>query len=1249
LELVTNKIYVMRFLLSFLLVLMVPVFVMAQDPNIKNGWEHFAKNDFKLAEASFKKALNGSDKADACLGLAFIGSALDRDDMLSNNIQLFYKYSNNPDPYMEALWQLYDSQDTEDGMKFLEQLTTTSNGKLRAYAYQDMGAHFRNITKFKESVESYRKTAAIRQWQVLGEFENISESGFDKDFGALKHPESDYKFINKYGAEVNWFTIKDANYNNWIDLEYYFEADNSIIYAQNFCNSPKDQEVQFRVGTSGSLKVWINDQLVFTEPEERNNGLDTYIFTARLMKGFNRILIQIGASEIDESNFMLRITDKSGIPVEGLTFETSRKNYPENYSFDAKVVPWSTEKYFQKKISDNPDELVNYLLLNQMYVMNQMTYQAKKNLKAARLLFPDCSYLTMQLVIAHSQDNNETEQSKCLEEIKTKDPNFRLAMNLLFDEAIEIEDYKEAQNIIDKIEKLEPESSDLYAKKIELANEKEEYESLISLIMDAYKLFPDEYQFVSLRSVVESQVKKNVKGGIKIITKYLKSHYNENAISGLIDTYTELGQISKAVDMYQMMIDNNTIAVGSYYRLYQIYYSSSNYKKAVECINECIKIAPYIGRYHGALGEAYAEMKENLLAKENLEMAIYLNPQDYDAREKLRNIQGNPDIFDSFDKIDVYDVYKKSPDASAYPEDHSAVLVDAVQKVVYAGGGSQEKHILLAKVFNATGVDTWKEHVIPVFQNQSAVIEKMEVLKKNGSKIEAQNSGAHIAFPNLEAGDAIHITYKVRNFYSGELMQNFWDMHYFNYFVPVINSSYSLLVPKDQKFNYKTYNNSLEPVVTDKEGNKLYQWKMTDSKAIKDEPYMPVLSDVGSMLYISSFSDWTKIANWYADLAHAKAKVDFEVKEIVNELFDGKQGLSDEQKVKEIYAYIQKNIRYSSVSFIQSNLIPQKASKVLSMKQGDCKDVSTLFVAMCKSQNINASLVLVNTRNNGVNSMPLPTISFNHCIAKVNLNNKDYYVELTSDNLPFSSGLESVKKAFALDVPLDRSIKVEGQIINPPTRIHNDVIRRVKVTFTDDLMKVEKETKRVGIFAAYTRNAYKDLGEEKQFKKMQESITKSYPKLKLISLKFDSALTGNNDTLTYWHTFEVPNIFTELGKMYIFDLPWSDKFDSPSFLASEERKFPVELWEFLEGETYWEEITIDIPTGKKLSEVPKNVLLTCANATYSMDYKKVGNQLIITRKLVIIDDDIKPENYTEFKKFIGDLVKADKKQVAFTL
>lgn len=1221
----------------------------SNDPDLKKGWEHFSKNEFRKAEISFKKALTGSNKADAHLALSILGAATDNDEMALEHQYQFFKSATKPEPYIEAMWNMWGAHNMATYLAFMTELTKSPDGKLQAKAHQALGHQYYSMNKVPKSQEMFAKTGAVLQWQVLGEFENVSESGFDKDFGAVAHPEMRYNFRNKWGAEVNWIDIKAAGKANWIDLDNYYVGTNSVMYAQTFCNSTKEQEVQFRMGTSGSLKVWVNDRLMYQESEERDNNVDTYLFTVKLMKGYNRILIQIGSSEVEDANFLLRITDSKGMPIEGLTYSASRKPYAQNYTFNSQVIESPTEKYLTRKIADNPDDLKYYIMLTSFYLAKQDAFKAKKILKAAREKYPDCSYLIFQLLHAHSQDNNRTEFSKALEEIKAKDPESPLALSEFFDEAVSIKNYREAQTILDKIERKNPNSSEVYSKKIELALANEEYEKLIELVMEAYKRYPNNYEFVELRVAVETQVRNNSRGGIKILQKYLKKNLNESAIDDLAELYLETGMLPQAIALLNKRFTRNPLAVGTYKELSQIYFYTGNYSKALDYANECLKIAPYIASYHVLVGEALAEMKKTSQAKEAYEKAIYYNPQNYDAREKLRKLAGLDDIFDTFEKIDVYEAIKKAPKASDYPEDNSIILIETRQVVVYPGGGSQEKMTLVAMPLNVKGVDSWKEFNVPVYSNQRAIIEKMEVIKKNGSKIEAQRSGSQIIFPNLEEGDAIHVTWKVSNHYSSILARNYWSMHYLGYMVPLIHSSFSLLAPRDWEFKYQTRNIDLEPVVKNVDANKLYVWKVENQPAIKDERYMPPLTEVGPVLHISSFDNWTTISQWYADLAHAKAKVDFEITETVQSIFEGKGNLTDEQKVQEIYAYIVRNIRYSSVPFLQSALIPRKASRTLSQKQGDCKDVSTLFVAMCKAVGIDAQLVLISSRRNGTNRLPLPSIGFNHAIAKVVLNNKEYYVELTSDNLPFAAGMESVKLAFALDIPKDRDATSEAFMLNPPTRIKNDLIRKTTVKFNDDLMLVSKENWRTGVEAAYYRDLYKDLGTERQEKKMQEAITGSYPKIKLTSLKFDETLNNLEDTLTFSLGFEVPSIFTEIGKMLIFELPWSDKFDNPPFMATDERKLPIELWRYLDVEKYEEEITVEIPAGKKLTEVPKNVILSCPNADYSLTYRRVGNTLVIKRTLIIKVDHVSPEQYVEFKKFIGDVVKADKRQIGFSI
>src|SRR5690606_13784189 len=127
---------------------------------------------------------------------------------------------------------------------------------------------------------------------------------------------------------------------------------------------------------------------------------------------------------------------------------------------------------------------------------------------------------------------------------------------------------------------------------------------------------------------------------------------------------------------------------------------------------------------------------------------------------------------------------KAAPAAAAYPEDRSLIVHDEVQRVVYKSGASEEKHIFVLKVLDERGVDDWKEYSIGYNSEQRIIIEKAEVIKVNGTKVPAETNGNQLVFTNLEAGDAIHFTYKLENYNQGRLASHFWDKYYFTHSLP---------------------------------------------------------------------------------------------------------------------------------------------------------------------------------------------------------------------------------------------------------------------------------------------------------------------------------------------------------------------------------------------------------------------------------------------------------------------------------
>ncbi len=221
-------------------------------------------------------------------------------------------------------------------------------------------------------------------------------------------------------------------------------------------------------------------------------------------------------------------------------------------------------------------------------------------------------------------------------------------------------------------------------------------------------------------------------------------------------------------------------------------------------------------------------------------------------------------------------------------------------------------------------------------------------------------------------------------------------------------------------------------------------------------------------------------------------KLDNAALKAYNEIFpQGTSNIKQEEIAYKIYKYIGENITYSSLDFRQSGYVPQLPSKTVSTKLGDCKDVSTLFVAMAEKAGLKANLVLVQTNNNGYEALKLPAISFNHCIVKVVIDNKDYFLEITDNFLPFKALPSNLYKAKALIISFDKSENEKSSLIN----ISFDNALK-NITKASSVVTIENNVKKfmvISTFSGSNKSYYSELfsnftSEDLRRKELEENI-----------------------------------------------------------------------------------------------------------------------------------------------------------------
>jgi transglutaminase-like putative cysteine protease/predicted Zn-dependent protease len=1229
-------------------------FLVSNATDYEDAWTAINKKNFQQAKQLLQKATQDPATAlDAYLTLTLLQTYQGKED----NIQgMLDKISENPgkNAYIYSLWfngsvlgQYSKKQPYQ--LNLINRIISDNsfNGSIQTAVHYVKAMHHVFSNDYTKARLEWASMGTIQDWQLTGPFENLSGSGFNTTYGPATSPNAAAKFTGINNIEISWFTPAKLNREGWIFTYAHLPEKSAIIYAQTFVNAPDDMKVLLNAGSNGSLKIWVNDGLVLSEAKERVTELDYYKNYCTLKKGYNRVLIQLGYTNNSIPNFILRFTDEQLNPVKNLSSTSKVQAYSKGTdALNTGSLKHFAEDFFEKKVDFEPGNLINYVLLSQVYLRNQRTTEARQIIEKGLKLSPNNPLLKFELIQCLIKAENRTLLLQEIEWLKENDPDSYINYQMKVTNLIDEEKFAEADEELTKMAALYGEDENTMAKKATILGRLEKVNELVQLIERGFNKYPESVAFLSMKYNVKKLVDKDAKGALAVYEKFLKSNFNYNVISGLADEYKDQGMNDKYLEVLKELYNQSAYDPRFATALSKYFFEQRSYAKALEYAQEALQLAPYTGTYWQNVAAIQEEMNNKTAAIAGYKKAIYYDRTNYDARKKLNTLEQKTDPYKLLPETDVYALIKKAQPV----EDHDySYLLDEKGTVIYDEGASEEYITYVVKIHTQKGIDAWKELYLSYSSNtQTLLVEKSEVVKANGSKVPAERDEDHIVFTGLEAGDAIYVKYRVQNYTTGRIGKEFWDKFIFNSFAPSATGRYTLILPQNYKFTSQVVNSRLEPLVKDAGNFKIYTWELKNISPVKTEPLMPPLNDVGTVLHISTLKSWAEVANWYSDISYQNMTDNFELTALYNEIFANTKSLTNLEKAKLIYNYIVTNIRYSSVSFRQSGWIPQDVSKIISTRLGDCKDLSTLFVALAGKAGIPAQLVLIDTRDNGGKDMVLPSMDFNHCITLAQIDGKEYYIELTDSNLPFGSLPNNLYEALALIIPAHgQKSSAEIRPLIALNRTVEKIIRNITVTINGKDEKLNVVAKRYGSLTSGWRESYATLSAEKQKEEYEQSISNGYKNpVKLESLVF-TGLSDLSDSLITNYSYTVKNEIIEAGSMKMIKVPFIDLVATLESLSSDKREFPIEYWNYENTDAYETTVTLQLPSGQKFLEVPENQNFSFKGSVYSVKYIKEGEKLKVHRTVKLQRQNISPADYEQFKKFFNDIVEAEAKYIPF--
>ncbi|MGQ8337596.1 DUF3857 domain-containing protein [Sunxiuqinia sp. A32] len=454
-------------------------------------------------------------------------------------------------------------------------------------------------------------------------------------------------------------------------------------------------------------------------------------------------------------------------------------------------------------------------------------------------------------------------------------------------------------------------------------------------------------------------------------------------------------------------------------------------------------------------------------------------------------------------------------------------------------------------------------------------------------------------------------------------------------------------VPIKYDINIKELNHDFEFECKEEEGNKIYQWKAHDIKAISWQPMSPdyleifsaVLISPGQISYegsVGDFSSWESYGKWVYSLIESRDELSEETVAKIKAITDTIS--SKKEKVKAVYQYMQNKTRYVNIAYGIGGFQPILASDVDEKGYGDCKALSNYTKALLKCIDIEAHYTEIGNGSNQKIKFPdFPTArQTNHVILCVPMAKDTVWLECTSQNVPFGYIWGSNSDRWALLVKKDG-----GELVRTPTYHTNENTRHstIKVNLdADGNAKTHLKT-------AFENYIFEDI----------YSTINSSPKDQRKSLLKE--IDANSLNIT---NFAVKNESTDSAKATLNLSGGINKyavksgkrlFIEPNFLIEE--SYPSNISNdrktvFYQsvGYCYSDSIVINYPQNMEVEYLPKMVNFNSAYGSYCISYQQLDkNQLLISRFVQINQGKFEPSEFTEIDLFLNRINKQEKEKI----
>ncbi len=576
------------------------------------------------------------------------------------------------------------------------------------------------------------------------------------------------------------------------------------------------------------------------------------------------------------------------------------------------------------------------------------------------------------------------------------------------------------------------------------------------------------------------------------------------------------------------------------------------YKDVITVADDLITRKLYLSDAYYLKGEAEINLRWYHKAKESFELVLKESPEDPQAKNYLQHISGiigqgnNSSIKTPIEPVPIPDVIveqlKQSP-GHGNDADYGAYYISIIRGIHYVKDVEQRTTTYRKiKLLDKSGVSAFSTIEIDFDPlSESLYVNSLVVIDETGKKVSSGDSSDYyildkhstdmathdkilnIPIPNLKPGYTIELISTRKN--SGK--EFIYHSDTLSASRPVQYSA--LFVTGDTKFISRSTFNTPDIVPVE---NGL-AWTMTHPPVYLWEPFQGKTDEFLPMVKLAGAGKtWQAIGDEYLNDIAAKLVLDEKTKKLALALTA--RAKTREDKIRTLISHIQSEYTYKAIEFGKRAIIPNTSRVTIEKKYGDCKDHAVLLHQMLKAVSIPSSLVLVNTGETVVESLP-SLGQFNHMINYIPEAGAGFYIDTTSKHLDMLNHIPmglSGQKALILAEGASH-LSTIPQYTEDSTWI--DVEMKARVSETLEL-SIEENIAFKGYAAAMMRDYLSSVDKVSYTNWIQKLYSDKIPKSASVALAVEN-MDSNTKDLVFKIAYDVKELCEKNGDRVSFALP----------------------------------------------------------------------------------------------------------------